>query len=106
VINKILAAAVDWYWCRWGAWHHIVPQFDRTPPTVIDRRSYYRRNAFGSQPNMTARTSAMSQAPVIRTRTHMTGDYFEQVLNGYFQGWRDGYAQALNDVESVIDDDN
>jgi hypothetical protein len=34
----------------------------------------------------------------------MTGDYFEQVFDGYFQGWRDGYAQAINDVEQVLDD--
>jgi len=34
---------------------------------------------------------------------HRTGDYFEQVLDGYFQGWRDGYAQALGDVDTVID---
>jgi hypothetical protein len=32
----------------------------------------------------------------------MAGDYFEQVLGGYFQGWRDGYAQAINDVERVL----
>ena len=31
------------------------------------------------------------------------GDYFEQVFDGYFQGWRDGYAQALNDVEDLMD---
>jgi hypothetical protein len=36
----------------------------------------------------------------------MAGDYFEQVLDGYFQGWRDGYAQALNDVESLMGDEN
>ena len=34
----------------------------------------------------------------------MTGEYFEQVLDAYFQGWRDGYAQAINDVEHVLDD--
>jgi hypothetical protein len=34
----------------------------------------------------------------------VTGDYFEQVLDGYFQGWRDGYAQAIKDVEHVLDD--
>ena len=34
---------------------------------------------------------------------HMTGDYFAQVpLDGYFQGWCDGYAQALNDVEQGL----
>jgi hypothetical protein len=34
----------------------------------------------------------------------MKSDYFEDVLTGYFQGWRDGYAQAINDVEHVLDD--
>ena len=34
----------------------------------------------------------------------MTGEYFEQVLDAYFQGWRDGYAQAINYVEHVLDD--
>jgi hypothetical protein len=34
----------------------------------------------------------------------MTGDHFEDVLAAYFQGWRDGYAQAINDVEHVLDD--
>jgi hypothetical protein len=34
----------------------------------------------------------------------MAGDCFEQVLDGYFQGWRDGYAQAINDVEHLLDD--
>ena len=33
----------------------------------------------------------------------MTHDYFEQDLDGYFQGWRDGYAQAINDIEQVLD---
>jgi hypothetical protein len=33
----------------------------------------------------------------------MTGDYFEDVLTAYFQGQRDGYSHALNDVENVLD---
>jgi len=33
----------------------------------------------------------------------MAGDYFEEVFDGYFQGWRDGYAQALDDVEDLMD---
>jgi hypothetical protein len=33
----------------------------------------------------------------------MKGDCFGDVLDGYFQGWRDGYAQALGDVDQVID---
>jgi hypothetical protein len=32
----------------------------------------------------------------------MTGDYFEDVFSAYFQGQRDGYNQALDDVEGVI----
>ena len=34
----------------------------------------------------------------------MTGENFEQVLDAYFQGWRDGYGQALDDVEDVLDE--
>jgi hypothetical protein len=34
----------------------------------------------------------------------MTGENFEEVLDAYFQGWRDGYAQAINDFEHVLDD--
>ena len=36
--------------------------------------------------------------------TDITGEYFEQVLDGYFEGWRDGYGQAISDVEQVLDD--
>ena len=39
----------------------------------------------------------------IRSVPLMAGD-FDQVHDGYFQGWRDGYAQAINDVERVLDD--
>jgi hypothetical protein len=34
----------------------------------------------------------------------MTGESFEQVLDAYFQGWRDGYAQAIKDFEHVLDE--
>ena len=34
----------------------------------------------------------------------MAGDYFEQVLDGYFQDWRDGSAHAIKDVERLLDD--
>ena len=37
-------------------------------------------------------------------RVPMTGENFEQVLDAYFQGWRDGYAQAINDFEHVLDE--
>jgi len=30
---------------------------------------------------------------------------FEQVLDAYFLGWRDGYGQALDDVEGVLNKD-
>jgi hypothetical protein len=30
-------------------------------------------------------------------------DPFEEILDAYFRGWRDGYQQALNDVDVVID---
>jgi hypothetical protein len=29
---------------------------------------------------------------------------FGDVLGAYFQGWRDGYGQALDDVEDVLDE--
>jgi hypothetical protein len=32
----------------------------------------------------------------------MAGDHFEQVLTGYVQGWRDGYSQAMHDVEDLM----
>jgi len=31
-------------------------------------------------------------------------DTWEASLESYFTGWRDGYAQALDDVDSVIDE--
>ena len=31
-------------------------------------------------------------------------DPWEASLESYFTGWRDGYAQALEDVEGVIDE--
>jgi hypothetical protein len=30
---------------------------------------------------------------------------FGDVLTAYFQGWRDGFGQALDDVEGVLDKD-
>lgn len=29
---------------------------------------------------------------------------FEDVLSGYFRGWKHGYRQALDDVDTVIDE--
>ena len=31
-------------------------------------------------------------------------NHFEEVLDSYFTGWRDGCAQALDDVDKVIDE--
>jgi hypothetical protein len=31
-------------------------------------------------------------------------DTWEASLQSYFTGWRDGYAQALDDFDSVIDE--
>jgi len=39
-----------------------------------------------------------------KARKKKVTDYFQDVFDSYFRGWRDGYAQALNDVKHVLDD--
>jgi dTDP-glucose pyrophosphorylase len=39
-----------------------------------------------------------------KTEKKMIKDHFERELAAYFQGHRDGYAQALGVVEHVLDD--
>ena len=45
---------------------------------------------------------AKCQLPAIAEEEVM--DTWEASLESYFTGWRDGYAQALDDVDSVIDE--
>jgi hypothetical protein len=39
-----------------------------------------------------------------KARKKNVKDYFKDVFDTYFRGWRDGHAQALADVEHVLDD--
>jgi hypothetical protein len=45
---------------------------------------------------------AAGRAARLRDGGVMAGDHFEQVLTGYVQGWRDGYSQAMHDVEDLM----
>jgi hypothetical protein len=39
-----------------------------------------------------------------KARKKKARDYFQDVFESYFRGWRDGYVQAINDVQPVLDD--